>query len=520
MTGQVLGQVLAHRDRTHAGAAAPVRDAERLVQIEVADVAAEPAGPGQPDQGVEVGAVDVHLAADVVHRRADLGDVVLVDAVRRRVGDHQRRQPIRVLGHFRAQVVEVDVAVGAARHHHDPHAGQCRRRRVGAVGAGRDQAHVAVGLAALGVIRLDRQQTGVLPLRTRVRLQRHRVIPGDRGQPGLEVGDQLAQPRRVRRRRERMLAGELGPGDRLHLGGRIELHRARAERNHAAVQRNILVGQRPQVAHHLGFGAILRERRMGEELRGAGSDVRAVEVSAERRTVVRCRHQSGSEGLEHGRHVLVGGGLVARHRHVVGVDAPQVDALGLGRRDHASARPGTRASTVSKNRGVHHLDAGPRAARRPAPRARPCTRRAIPARPVGTVIAGVHGGDHRQQHLRGADIAGGLVAADVLLAGLQRQPVGRRRRRRLRTRRPAGRAAGGHAWRAPRGSPRAVRRIPLAHRNVGCCRTRRRHRCRRAGRSASAPADRRRPRPARRARARRPPTRSSRPPHRWRRAAA
>ena len=41
------------------------------------------------------------------------------------------------------------------------------------------------------------------------------------------------------------------------------------------------------------------------------------------------------------------------------------------------------------------------------------------------VVAGVHRGHHRQQHLRGADVGRRLVAADVLLAGLQRQPVGR-----------------------------------------------------------------------------------------------
>ena len=44
---------------------------------------------------------------------------------------------------------------------------------------------------------------------------------------------------------------------------------------------------------------------------------------------------------------------------------------------------------------------------------------------VGTVVTGVHRRHHRQQHLRGADIAGRLVSADVLLSGLQRQPVGR-----------------------------------------------------------------------------------------------
>ena len=39
--GQVRRQVRAHRDRTDAGAAAAVRDAEGLVQVEVRDVAAE-----------------------------------------------------------------------------------------------------------------------------------------------------------------------------------------------------------------------------------------------------------------------------------------------------------------------------------------------------------------------------------------------------------------------------------------------------------------------------------------------
>ena len=37
------------------------------------------------------------------------------------------------------------------------------------------------------------------------------------------------------------------------------------------------------------------------------------------------------------------------------------------------------------------------------------------------VVDGVHAGDVGQQHLRGADVRGGLLAADVLLAGLHRQ---------------------------------------------------------------------------------------------------
>ena len=46
VAGQVRRQVLAHADRPDARAAAAVRDAERLVQVEVRDVAAELAGLG------------------------------------------------------------------------------------------------------------------------------------------------------------------------------------------------------------------------------------------------------------------------------------------------------------------------------------------------------------------------------------------------------------------------------------------------------------------------------------------
>ena len=44
---------------------------------------------------------------------------------------------------------------------------------------------------------------------------------------------------------------------------------------------------------------------------------------------------------------------------------------------------------------------------------------------LGAVVDGVHRSHHRQQHLRGADVGGRLLAADVLLAGLQGEAVGR-----------------------------------------------------------------------------------------------
>ena len=41
-----------------------------------------------------------------------------------------------------------------------------------------------------------------------------------------------------------------------------------------------------------------------------------------------------------------------------------------------------------------------------------------PGQPLRPVIDRIHRGDHRQQHLGGADVGGRLFAADVLLAGL------------------------------------------------------------------------------------------------------
>ena len=68
-SGQERRQVRAGRHRADAGTASAVRDAERLVQVQVRDVRAELARLGQADQRVQVRAVYVHLAADRVHRR-------------------------------------------------------------------------------------------------------------------------------------------------------------------------------------------------------------------------------------------------------------------------------------------------------------------------------------------------------------------------------------------------------------------------------------------------------------------
>ena len=52
---------------------------------------------------------------------------------------------------------------------------------------------------------------------------------------------------------------------RHHFGRRVELHRAGAERDHRPVERQILVGEPAQEAHHLGFRTVFAEDGLGEE---------------------------------------------------------------------------------------------------------------------------------------------------------------------------------------------------------------------------------------------------------------
>ena len=108
---------------------------------------------------------------------------------------------------------------------------------------------------------------------------------------------------------------------------------------------------------------------------------------------------------------------------MVGVDLADEDALGAAGGDGGRGLAGHAHQHGVEELAVHHLDAaldqaGGQHGGHPvgAPRDRP-----EPGRPV---VHGVHRGDHREQDLRGADVARGLVAADVLLAGLQGEAVG------------------------------------------------------------------------------------------------
>ena len=123
-------------DRADAGAAAAVRDAKGFVQVEMANIGADIAGPAETDLCVHVRAVHVNLAAVLVHDVADLADGGFENAVGGGVRHHERRQIFAVRVRFRPEIGKVDIAVVETTHGDDAKPSHDRAGRVGAVGRG------------------------------------------------------------------------------------------------------------------------------------------------------------------------------------------------------------------------------------------------------------------------------------------------------------------------------------------------------------------------------------------------
>ena len=221
-----------------------------------------------------------------------------------------------------------------------------------------------------------------------------------------------------------MHPGELRPADRLHLGRRVQLHRARAQRDHRPVEGDVEVRQPPQVAQHRGLAPVLAEHRVSQVSGGAPQRAwqRAVRLGEFHVRGVCHEAEGGHEGPQ----LVVGGGLVAAD--LQGIVRRQVEVVPSDPRAFqgvnrlvASAREDdpdrveeitqARSVPVAAQRSGQHRGATVHA---------PCDGR----QPVRAVVGGVHGRGHRQQDLRRADVARRLFPADVLLAGLQREPVG------------------------------------------------------------------------------------------------
>jgi hypothetical protein len=164
-------QVLGHADGTNARSTTAVRDAEGLVQVQMADIGTDEPRRRQPHLGIEVGAVHVDLPTGLMDQGTDVLDGRLEHAMGARIGDHQARQRVAVLVDLGPEIRDVDVAVAIAGDRDDRHADHDRAGGIGAMGTGRDEADLAMTFSPGLVPGPDHQQPSVFPLGPRIGLE-------------------------------------------------------------------------------------------------------------------------------------------------------------------------------------------------------------------------------------------------------------------------------------------------------------------------------------------------------------
>ncbi len=181
----------------------------------------------------------------------------------------------------------------------------------------------------------DRHQSGKLPLRAGIGLQRHGRQSRNPAQSLFQLTEYLLIARRLRNRRKRMHPRKFRPRHRNHLGSGVQLHRAGAQRDHRGIETDVLPFQASDVTHHLCFGMMRVEDGMCE--------VRTRPLQRGRRLQrKRCAfldHQPGfvstrsREDPDDGLDVVEGSGLVEGNSHSR-VEVAEVHPRGFRRLAH------------------------------------------------------------------------------------------------------------------------------------------------------------------------------------------
>ena len=361
---------------------------------------------------------------DDVH---NLQDALFESTVGGGIGNHDASQVVLVLLNLGFQVVDVHIAAVVALHHHHRHAGFGCAGGIGAVGTGGNQAHVAVGLPLVDMVVADNRQAAVLASGTRIGLQTHTCKSGDDGQQVFHLVDQLSPALGLVGGGKGVHATELAPAQRQHLGGSVQLHGAAAQRNHGAVQAQVLHLQFLHVAHHLGLAVILGEDAVGQirggthQVIGQRDDAGAAATTALQQ--FRFLAGSSSQHRDNLVHIVAAGGLVDADADALLADIAEVDMM-LQRHllHHVGLHRALQCEGVEESAvvllvavflqllGQHRGDAVDVAG--------------DVADAFGTMPQGVETAHDGLQSRSGADVRGSLVALDVLLAHTQSHTQG------------------------------------------------------------------------------------------------
>lgn len=177
------------------------------------------------------------------------------------------------------------------------------------------------------MIGTDYHKSGVFAGCARVGLQRRGGKPRDGGKVFLQFANHLHVPLGLIGGSERVHVGELGHAQRHHRGGRVELHGARAERNHTVGHGYVAHFKFLDVAHHVVLAAVLVEHGLGQNI------ARAHEFGNRKSACFIYLYVLGSlaalgerENLHHGAHLVGSGHLVETHAHTRPRGIEEVDS--------------------------------------------------------------------------------------------------------------------------------------------------------------------------------------------------
>ena len=108
------------------------------------------------------------------------------------------------------------------------------------------------------------------------------------------------------------------PGDGNHLAGGVELHGARTQRNHAAVQRQIFIAQAADIAQHGRFTAVRVEHGVRQISAGAAQLGRnQIGGSRCQRSKVRQFFTLPCKNLPQQLHIGAGAGFIQRDTQLI-----------------------------------------------------------------------------------------------------------------------------------------------------------------------------------------------------------
>src|SRR5210317_297533 len=94
------GQIFNDTYRANTWSAASMRNAESLMQIEMRHISSKFSWLTQTNHRIQVGSINVNLTAMIMNNVAYFGNCCFKDSMRRRIGDHDGSQFIRILRSF------------------------------------------------------------------------------------------------------------------------------------------------------------------------------------------------------------------------------------------------------------------------------------------------------------------------------------------------------------------------------------------------------------------------------------